>query len=68
MSKDDYWILALCLFVLTMITVHRLEMNAKGVAINCDIADPDYPPAVKESCRILRIKNEQNKKIPANYT
>jgi hypothetical protein len=68
MSKDDHWLIALLLFVAVMLAVHRIDMSDRSVIIDCNVNDPDYPPEVKESCRIKRMNDEQNKKIPTYYT
>lgn len=68
MTKDDHWLIVLLLFVFVMLVVHRYDMSGREVIIDCNVMDPDYPPAVKESCRIKRMNDEQNKKIPTYNT
>ena len=67
-NEGDHLLVIVCFFIVAMLVANRIEMKDKEVIIDCYIDDPDYPPAVKESCRIKRMNDEQNKKIPTYHT
>jgi len=54
--KDELTLIALVLFICSLLVVVNIYQPLEPVQINCRLTDPDWPPAVKESCR---IKNEQ---------
>jgi hypothetical protein len=47
---------ALALFIFSLIVWINIYPPMEPVQINCELSEisPDYPPAVKESCRVLR--------------
>jgi hypothetical protein len=60
MSRGD--VLAFVLIALFLVGVcWYFEAEKQGHLVNCDVAEfsPDYPPEVKQACRIRRAENNR---------